>query len=85
MVEQRRGLGQRLTVLFRSIMQDSGIEDPVLFQSEGGTRIFKLNNPKAYNALNGKMVDLMTPKIKVRSSVCLPSMQTICCRLDIDR
>jgi len=37
---------------------------PVLFQSAYSTRTFVLNKPKALNALDQEMIDVLTPKIK---------------------
>lgn len=42
------------------------MQAPVLFESAYSTRTFILNKPKAYNALDQDMINLITPKVAVR-------------------
>ena len=43
------------------------LQPSVVFSSEGSARIYRLNRPKALNALNREMIDSLAEKIKVRS------------------
>lgn len=42
---------------------------PVLFESAYSSRTFILNRPKALNALDLEMIDILRPKIAVRSQI----------------
>lgn len=45
--------------------------DSVLYENVGTTRIYKLNRPKALNALDQDMIDSLVKEAKVsRSGVC---------------
>lgn len=59
-----RAAGAQLPKDAQALFAASGQDSPVRSESIGGARVLTLNRPKALNALNQEMVDLISPMLK---------------------